>query len=764
MALALFALRGLVAAAPVASVFGGRVPCVETDGVQFCAGSVMTRVESWDRVPLDANVTLPPVGMSGPFPLIVDLHGWSLGKANGPFVERALAGYVVLSYTARGFHESCGFGMSRLPDATLTDPGACLDRGWVRLADARYEARDTQHLAGLLADEGLVIPDKVGVTGVSYGGGQSMILAALRNRVMLPDGSFVPWKSPGGLDMTVAAAAPLIPWSDLAYALTPNGRTLDYRTDNPYGLRGGVQKQSWNALLYGVGLATGFYVPPGLDPEADLTAWNDRLTAGEPYDSDPAARTILVEVASRHSAYGIDDSIAPAPLFIYNAWTDDLFPVDEALRYWRRTRQKYPAAEIALHFEDGFGHPRADLSGNVARVSARVEEFFARYLKGESGQALPAVETYTQACHGTTEEGPFTAGDWDEIHPGEVRYTSRRTQRFTSEGGSPETAAALDPLSGGPCRILPAADDPGAATYRLPAAKGDGYTLLGSPTVIAELAATSPAAQVVAQLWDVAPDGMQALVSHSVYRPRSDNAGPQVFQLHPSGWHFTAGHVVKLELLGRSTPYVRPSNGVFTVTVSRLELRLPVHEVPDGKVVKTPAPAADAPAGAEPLGCDLSPRTGCNKAAGDLAIGVGGRGDQGRLAWHAATPAADFGDPGTAGLALCVYDGGARLIAAALAPSGASCSGKTCWTASATGLRYLDRHAHTGVRAVTLRTGGTDTSLRLAGGGPRLGVPVLPVSALPLTVQLVRDAGSCWTASFAAPRRNTSRTLRASAR
>src|SRR5262249_50107554 len=155
--------------APVASVFGGRVPCVETSGVQFCAGSVTKRVESWDGVPLDANVTLPPAGMSGPFPLIVGHHGWSLAKAPAPFVERALAGYVVLSYTARGFHQSCGFPASRSPDATLTDPNACLARGWVRLADARFESHDTQYLAGLLADEGLVIPDKVGVTGASYG-------------------------------------------------------------------------------------------------------------------------------------------------------------------------------------------------------------------------------------------------------------------------------------------------------------------------------------------------------------------------------------------------------------------------------------------------------------------------------------------------------------------------------------------------------------------------------------------------------------------
>ena len=33
-------------------------------------------------------------------------------------------------------------------------------------------------------------------------------------------------------------------------------------------------------------------------------------------------------------------------------------------------------------------------------------------------------------------------------------------------------------------------------------------------------------------------NGMQTLVAHTVYRPRSDNRGPQVFQLHPNGWRF----------------------------------------------------------------------------------------------------------------------------------------------------------------------------------------------------------------------------------
>ena len=84
------------------------------------------------------------------------------------------------------------------------------------------------------------------------------------------------------------------------------------------------------------------------------------------------------------------------------------------------------------------------------------------------------------------------------------------------------------------------------------------------------------AAQLDGRLWDVAPDGSsQTLVARGLYRPR---AGNQMWQLHPGGWRFAPGHVAKLELLGRDAPYARPSNQSFEITVSRLDLRLPVHE------------------------------------------------------------------------------------------------------------------------------------------------------------------------------------------
>ena len=69
----------------------------------------------------------------------------------------------------------------------------------------------------------------------------------------------------------------------------------------------------------------------------------------------------------------------------------------------------------------------------------------------------------------------------------------------------------------------------------------------------ARFAVTGRDPALAARLWDVAPGGAtQTLVARALYRPRPGKH--QVFQLHPNGWHFAAGHVPKLELVGSDSP------------------------------------------------------------------------------------------------------------------------------------------------------------------------------------------------------------------
>ena len=608
------------------ALYGGDLTCAAQSGngdVRLCAGKTTT----WDgKTQIDVNVVLPPppsAGTDGPYPLIGVFHGWGghkIGLEDARVQDWAERGYAVFSISDRGWGESCG---ATDPDRLL-DPEACA-AGYNHLMDTRYEVRDAQYLISVLADEGVAEPRKIGATGVSYGGGMSMALAALRNRTMLPDGSLVAWKSPAGTQMEMAAAAPQWPWSDLAYSLMPNGSTLDYAADSPYrGPDGnapiGVEKASYVSGLYGLGLASSNYAPPGTDPGADLTGWYALINAGEPYDSNPLANSIVAEITAHHSSYYIDHSRQPAPLLIQSGWNDDLFPVDEAVRFYNRTRGQYPGDPISLFLMDD-GHARSqNKPADEAVFLARLNAWFDHYLKGEGAAPSSSAEALTTTCGGPSE-GPFTAADWQSLSPGEVRFGGDATQTVVPGAGDPSIGAAFDPIAGsGACATASGADQAGTANYRL-AVPSPGFTLLGSPTVIADLGVTGTDSELAARLLDVMPDGKERLVARGLLRP-GDGGTDVVFQLHPQGYRFAGGNTVKLELLPADPPYSRPSNAQAPVTVSNLELRLPVREQPGevGGLVQTPATPGRATQPSS--GAGSAPTAGIAGLAGKLKAGV----------------------------------------------------------------------------------------------------------------------------------------------
>lgn len=588
--------------AKVDSVLGG-VPCTvepSQGNVRQCSGIV----HAFDGAPIDVNVTLPaePSGGApdGHYPLIGIFHGWGGSKLGlGSTAPWAKRGYAVFTMSDRGWGDSCG-GQSQ---TRITEAQACAQHGYNHLMDTRYEVRDAQTFMAALADQKtgtkttLVDRRHIGATGGSYGGGMSMALAALKNRVMLPGGSFMPWTTPRThRRISLAAAAPEIPWTDLAYSLMPNGRTLDYAiSKDGYGSRIGVQKTSFVAGLFGTGLASSNYPLPGQDPDADLDSWFVETSAGEPYDQNPITAGVLQEIEQHHSSYYIAPTTAPAPLLISNGWTDDLFPVDEALRFYNRTKDLYPKAFVGLEFLD-YGHQRGqNKAADTAVLAARQRQFFDYFLKGAGPKPFGGVEAITKTC-GKPSGVIYDAGNWKDIQPGEVRFTSA-AQQVVASGGDPRAGQAFDPITGGgACATASDQDVPGTAVYRLPKATGPGYTLLGAPTISADILSLSPSNQLAARLLDVAPDGTETLVARGLYRPDTNtSATRQLFQLHPSGWRFEAGHQAKLELLAFDAPYARPSQGQVPITVANLELRLPVHDQPDGATIKPPAPKVVPP-------------------------------------------------------------------------------------------------------------------------------------------------------------------------
>jgi fermentation-respiration switch protein FrsA (DUF1100 family) len=591
-----------VRAAP-ANLYGGDAPCTAqpaNGGVRLCQGKTTT----WDgETELDVDVVLPPppsVGEDGPYPLIGLFHGWGGSKIGleDPRVQQwAEAGYAVFSMSDRGWGRSCGGS-----DPDRLDPTAC-GHGYNHLMDDRYEVRDAQYLISLLADEGVAQPKKIGATGVSYGGGMSMALAALRNRTMLPNGDLVPWKSPGGKDMELAAAVPQWPWSDLAYSLMPNGSTLDFAADSPYkgpdgSARIGIEKASYVSGLYGTGLASSNYSLT--DPEANLNGWYALINSGEPYEAKPQAQEILDQITTYHSSYYIDHSEPPAPLLIQNGWNDDLFPVDEAVRLYNRTRAQYPGDPISLFLMDD-GHARSQNKGaDEALFGQRMNAWFDHYLKGVGAAPSSSAEALTTTCpKAAPSEGPYEAADWQSLSPGEIHLDGVAAQTIAPGAGDPNIGRTFDPIVGkDPCATAPGADQPGTADYRLPV-PAPGFTLLGSPTVVAGLATANADSELAARLLDVLPSGEERLVARGLLRP-GNGGSAVVFQLHPQGFRFAGGDAVKLELLPSDPPYARPSNLQLPITVSSLRLRLPVLEQPGslGGLVQAPS---DPRIGPDPL-------------------------------------------------------------------------------------------------------------------------------------------------------------------
>jgi predicted acyl esterase len=570
-----------LAAAP--SPFGH--PCNSQNGVLFCpAATLDQRVASWDGVPIDVDVTLPESG-DGPFPTIVMSHGLggsktafeSQGETGGApqgyhynNVFYAKHGYAVVNLSARGYGNSCGKPDSR------TSPGC--DRGWTHLDDQAYEAHDVQYLLGLLVDQGVTQANAIGVTGISYGGGISNMLAYLRDRVRTPDGALIPWTSPNGTPLRIAAAWARWGWADLTYSLVPNGRFLDTKKwQLGQAVRPpGIEKKSFIDGLYLI-TTLNFIAPLGADPNAALTEAKNAIDKGEPYGTDITLVGGLQ--SSRKSAAGLFGS-TPAPLLLQNGWTDDLFPVSEALMIYNDTGHG-AKGPLSLQFGD-LGHGRGGVKANTEQYfNDKGAAFFDAYLKKQgTAPAAGSVDVFTQTCPSTTATpagGPFSAASWAKIHPGTFTVAGGpKTRKITSSGGDPAAAHLFDKVLGSdPCPTTPANKGKGTARYSRKISKG--FTMIGLPTVKATIAAKGRFGELAARLYDVA-NGQERLISRGQYRLLDNQKGKIAFQLNGNGYKLAKGHTVQLELLGQDPNYLRQSNGKFSLMVSKLSLSLPTRE------------------------------------------------------------------------------------------------------------------------------------------------------------------------------------------
>ena len=333
---------------------------------------------------------------------------------------------------------------------------------------------------------------------------------------MLANGSLVPWTSPARRAMRIAAAAPEVPWSDAVDSLLPNGGDARLRRDARYRGRTGVRKQVASRTCCTAPARATSTRPAGSDPDADLTGWHNLFAAGEPYDDAsgnplPAIADARDELTTHHSAYYIDSSRPPAPVLITSGWNDDLFPADEAIRYYNRTRSEHPGAAIALILAERRAPARAE-PGSRLGLRARARAPVVPVLRARAWAARrrrACRRSRRPARRPTASGGPYSAPSYARLAPGEVRVNPpgdarRRSCRRPAARRSRTRSSRSRAREPAPRRPAPTSRAPrptGPASSRAPSRCWARPR--SSPT------STSPGrnSQIAARLLDVDPAG-----------------------------------------------------------------------------------------------------------------------------------------------------------------------------------------------------------------------------------------------------------------
>jgi len=546
-----------------------------------CTGKIAT----FDGIGLDTDVSIP-LGATKARQTLVMLHGWGQDKTyweattkagdgadtwrwnNVWFVSR---GWVVVNYTARGFQQSCGAA-----DQSAT----CTPNGYTHLADRRFEGRDAETILGKLVDAGIASSKELASTGDSYGGGQSWLLATA-----------LPWRTPAGQKLRLAAAVPKYGWTDLLDALAPNGRATPAATqpaekDVPVG----IPKASYVSGLYAVGRAqgNGRYDSNPADYGTDLDESFARIQAGEPYDSstDPVLAGLVASYRWRNAydAKGYLEELAarklrPVPILSIQGWTDPLFPVVQTLQMFRKLKAADPTYPIQMVFAD-VGHSNAqNPSWQWRPINRLAYRFLLGHVIGRKETAPRAQATsFETECSGSTHPAPVS-GRWRSLATATVALTATSGEATTSATTNPADGADSDPIANSGCLHEDSnTTDPGAVYYSW---TSTGEHLLGLPKVSLAYALTGQDAVVGLKLWDRAPDGTKTLVTRGEYRLSTAAGDPATgtltTYLYGNDWVFPSGDTLVLQVTQNDSPYLRPDNEPSSIAWTNVKLRLPTR-------------------------------------------------------------------------------------------------------------------------------------------------------------------------------------------
>ena len=133
---------------------------------------------------------------------------------------------------------------------------------------------------------------------------------------------------------------------------------------------------------------------------------------------------------------------------------------------------------------------RANKAEDIAALTTAQDAWLDFYVKGTGSQPFQGATAFAHDLPDLdalrAARSRLAAGRACE--KGVVRFRDSGTKTISAGGGSASVDTTFDPVSGdGACATASGSDLPGVATYRLPAAAGSGYTLMGSPTVLATI-------------------------------------------------------------------------------------------------------------------------------------------------------------------------------------------------------------------------------------------------------------------------------------
>ncbi|MDQ4037619.1 MAG: alpha/beta fold hydrolase [Actinomycetota bacterium] len=522
-----------------------------------------------EDVVLDTSLYVPAASQGSPAPAVIVGHGFGGSKDSVATEAQRLAeaGYVVLTYSARG-HGGSG--------------------GLIGLNDPEFEIADLSVMIDLLADRAEVATDSdgdpvVGVTGASYGGALALLGAAYDDRI--------------------DAIVPQITWNSLTRSLFPDQVGTpedDAFAGAPEPGDDGVFKKLWAGLFFSTASGVGgagsggdraAEPTPGTLDVSDLTCGRFRLEVCAAYQEAAVTGRLspeMAELLDRVSPAGVLDRIN-APTMLVQGLSDTLFPLSEADANARGIAGN--GTPVKMVWYRG-GHDGGSNPDDVARLRDLTLAWFDHYLKGtgaDPGTSFEFPEPNALAA-GTT-----ASGDGDEristlpAYPGLTAADGSTPEATTSDvdlrgppvqpvvnpaGGLPAAISTIPGLSAGLSSLGGALgagallDIPGQSAFFSTDPMTTSIDIVGS--VQTQVLVTSPTGTAVlfAKMYDTTENGLPTLLggvaplrlSGLSADPR--DAAPIDITLPPLVHRLETGHSLLLVLSTTDQGYSTPLDPV----------------------------------------------------------------------------------------------------------------------------------------------------------------------------------------------------------